>query len=71
MPPSPDFCLKIASALGESPEKVMRLAGILPSPPASEDEELEELLDLARGLSPEDRKEILSYIRFRYQQRKK
>ncbi|NJN96561.1 MAG: helix-turn-helix domain-containing protein [Anaerolineales bacterium] len=70
MPPSADFCIKIASALSESPEKVLRLAGILPSSPASDNDTLQELIELARNLPPEDQKELLDYARFRYQKRK-
>lgn len=64
------FCYKVAHALGESPEKLLRLAGILPPSPASEDDTLQELIELARSLPPEDQKEILEYVRFRYQRRK-
>lgn len=33
-PPSAEFCVKVAQALGVVPEKLLRLAGILPvSPP--------------------------------------
>lgn len=70
LPPSADFCIKVAQALGEAPEKVLRLAGILPTSPASDDSTLQELTDLARNLAPEDQKEILEYVRFRYQRRK-
>jgi transcriptional regulator with XRE-family HTH domain len=67
--PSVNFCYKIAQALGEAPEKVLRLAGILPSN-QTEDNTLQELIELARNLPPEDRTELLKYARFRYQQRK-
>lgn len=66
--PSVNFCHKVAAALGESPEKVLRLAGILAT--ASEDDTLQELMELARALPPEDRTELLDYARFRYQKRK-
>lgn len=65
-----DFCIKIAQALGEPPEKVLRQARILPLTPASEDDTLQELIELARSLPPEDREELLKYARFRYQQRR-
>lgn len=68
--PSVDFCIKIAQALDVPPEKLLRLANILPTSPASDDSTLQELMDLARNLSPEDQKEILEYVRFRYQRRK-
>ena len=68
--PSADFCVKVAHALSEPPEKVLRLAGILPATPASEDDILQELIELAQSLPPEDREELLKYARFRYQHRK-
>ena len=69
--PSVDFCNRVAQALGESPEKLLRLAGILPASPASEDDTLQELIELARNLPPEDRTELLEYARYRYQKRKR
>lgn len=62
------FCYKVAQALAESPEKLLRLAGILP--PTSEDATLQELIDLARNLPPDQRKEALRYLRFLYQREK-
>jgi transcriptional regulator with XRE-family HTH domain len=68
--PSAEFCIKIAQALDESPEIVLRLAGILPpalpalpsDPPA-----LQEMVELARRLTPEQLREALNYIRYLYQ----
>jgi len=65
--PSADFCIKVAQALGEAPEKVLRLAGILPPGPASDDSTLQELMELARSLPPGQRKEALRYLRYLYQ----
>ncbi len=66
--PSVDFCIKIAQALGEAPEKVLRLAEILPSAPASEDDPtLAELRDLIENLPPRQRQEALRYLRYLYQ----
>ena len=67
IPPSADFCIKVAQSLSESPEKLLRLARILPSLPSSEDATLQELWELARNLPPEHRKEALRYIRYLYQ----
>lgn len=70
MPASADFCIKIANTLEVSPETVLRLAGILPpASPASpsDDSTLQELVELARNLPPEQRKEALRYIRYLYQ----
>ena len=65
-----DFCIKIAQALGESPEKVLRLAGILPPLSPSDDSALQELMELARTLPSDQRQQVLDYIRFLSQQRK-
>lgn len=67
VPPSADFCIKISLPLGVAPEMVLRLAGILPDLPASEDATLQELIELARSLPPEQLKEILRYVRYLYQ----
>jgi transcriptional regulator with XRE-family HTH domain len=68
MPASADFCIKIAQALGESPEKVLRLAGILlPLPDSEDDPTLSEAIDTLRNLPPNQRKEALRYIRYLYQ----
>lgn len=67
MPPSADFCIKVASALDIAPETVLRLAGILPpAPPASpaDDSILQELVELARTLPTEKRQQVLDYVRF-------
>ena len=67
MTPSADFCIKVAQALDVSPEMVLRLAGILPAaPPATlaDDAALQELVELARTLSSDKRKELLRYTRY-------
>lgn len=63
--PSADFCVKVAEALGEAPEKLLRMAEILP--PASEDKVLAELLDLLRNMSADQKKEMLRYAKYVYQ----
>lgn len=68
MPPSADFCIKVAHALEESPETFLRLAGLLPLPPASEaDPTLAELQDLIKHLPSNQRKEAVRYLRYLYQ----
>lgn len=66
VPPSADFCIKVAQALGEAPEKVLRMAGILP-PALEDDPTLAEIQDLVRNLPPSQRKDVLRYIRFLFQ----
>jgi hypothetical protein len=63
-----DFCVKVAFAFGESPEMVLRLAGILPSLPEGEDPTIHEITELLKILSLENRQDILQYAKFRYQQ---
>lgn len=70
--PSADFCIKVAKALKVSPEMLLRLAEILPpAQPATpaDDATLQEIMELARNLSPDRRQQVLEYIRFMYQQR--
>lgn len=61
-----DFCIKIANALGESPERLLRLAGYLPPAVAAPDNDptLQTLFNLLPGLSPDQRKEVLRYVRY-------
>lgn len=71
VPPSADFCIKIAHAFGLSPVLLLVKAGILSGQElAPDDPTLQEIIELARSLSPEDRSEILEYVRFRSQRRK-
>ena len=65
-----DFCIKVAKALDESPEKILRLAEILPSVQDSEDPAFEELIELIRLLSPDQRQDVLKYTKFIYQNRR-
>ena len=70
--PGPEFCLKVARALKEPPEKVFRLAGIIPTLPGSEDDmKLDELLIVVKRLTPSEREDVLRYARFRYQEQQR
>lgn len=60
----PDICNAIARALNEPPEKVFRLAELLPPLPGSEDELLDEVSEAFIRLSPEKRREVLAYTRW-------
>lgn len=69
--PGWDFCLAIANALGEPPEKVFRLAGLLPRVAGNEDEQIaKELMEIFRNLSPQDQQDVLDFARFRYQKKR-
>jgi transcriptional regulator with XRE-family HTH domain len=48
----PTFCRRVAEALGVPPEKVFRLAGLLPDEP-EQDEVVEELLFHFQRMTPE------------------
>ena len=62
------FCYKVANALGEPPERLLRLAEILPmSPAVTDDPTLAEIHNLVDNLTPTKRKEVLRYLRFLYQ----
>lgn len=62
-----ETCLGIARAFNEPPEKVFRLAGLLPPLPAGEDDiTLRGLIELAKRLPREERLELLKYAEYRY-----
>lgn len=61
--PSPEFCVKVAQALEESPEKLLRMAGVLPR--ALEDESLvNELFELVRTLNHKQKMEVVKYVKY-------
>jgi hypothetical protein len=64
-----DRCLAIAHAFDEQPEQVLRLAGHLPpsAGPGARDQIVEDLVDLAERMTPENRQDLLNYARYRYQ----
>lgn len=67
--PGWEFCAAVAGALGEAPEQLMRMAGLLPPLPAPEgDVTLRDLIEYAKLLSPEERQFVLDYTLWRYQQ---
>ena len=68
IPLSADFCIKIAQALEISPEYLLRLAEILPPEvTSSEDATTQEITELLKHLTPEQRQETLNYIKYLYQ----
>jgi hypothetical protein len=60
--PGWEFCLKVSWALSESPEKLFRLAGLLPNLPPAIEEEFE-AISLLRSLSAESRRNVLGILR--------
>ena len=65
--PGLDFCIGIGRAFGLPPEKVLRIAGLLPSIPPVEDSSIQRLIDLARLLSPSERQLVTDFAEWRYQ----
>jgi len=53
-----DFCAAIARPLGETPEKLFRLAGLVAEVPAMEEKSVRELYEVIRALSRENREQI-------------
>lgn len=60
--PTWNFCLGISHALGESPEKIFRLAGLLPSLPDPVAEE-REMIHIIRHMSADTRSLIFTMLR--------
>lgn len=59
--PSADFCIKIAEALNEPPEELLRRAGILPAKKSGSD--LEEIINIYESLSPNKQEKLLALLR--------
>lgn len=62
-PPTITFCNKAAEVFGDSPELYLRLGGILPSTD-EDDPTLQEIMEATRLLSPEQKQDVLKYIKF-------
>lgn len=65
-----EFCYQVAQALKEPPEKLFRLAGLLPPAPPERDQLIQEITDILKQLTQAERKDLLEYARFRYQRGK-
>lgn len=70
--PNPDIkaLVKISTALGHSPLYLPRLARLIPAE-ESTDEETEDIIHAVKDFTPEEKQEILSYINYQRNQRKK
>jgi transcriptional regulator with XRE-family HTH domain len=68
--PGISFCVGVARAFDELPEKVLRLAGLIPPLPAPEDEGVnyEQLWDVVKNMSAQERQNVFEYARWRLQQ---
>jgi transcriptional regulator with XRE-family HTH domain len=68
-PPTIATCEAIAAGLHIPKDEALRRAGILPSPPSPDgDPSLWELVEIARCLSPEERRNLRNYARWLLQQ---
>jgi transcriptional regulator with XRE-family HTH domain len=56
---------KIALGLGEAPEKVFILAGLLPAPLGEDDPTVHEITNLVKQLPESKRREVLEFTRFK------
>lgn len=57
--PTWDFCAKIAKVFGEPPERILRLAGLLPAEPEPDQTE-NQLLAIFRQLSPQEQQFLIA-----------
>jgi transcriptional regulator with XRE-family HTH domain len=65
--PGPDLCRAIAHAFDMPEEKVFRIAGLLSELPApDEDFTFAQVYDMMKHLTPEERVEIMEYVRWRF-----
>ena len=62
----PEFCVKVARAFGVPPEKVLRLAGILPSITSADDPQIIEATEMLRNMSSEKRAFVMKLLRMIY-----
>lgn len=65
--PSPELCNGLARVFELPPDWVFRRAGLLPPLPGTEDDlTLREINDIAKHLSPKERREAREYLLWRY-----
>lgn len=69
--PGLKFCLGVAKALGYPPIKILRLAGVIPTPPSFDDPLLDELVEIAAELPREELINAREYLLFRLEQRRR
>ena len=68
--PGCDFCVKVAMALEVSPVSVMIEAGILPPQATDDDPVIAEIIESTRLLPPDQRRDVLDYIRFKLRKKR-
>lgn len=66
--PGLDFCVSIAQAFQEPPEKILRQAGLLPPLPGPEEDiRFRDVLEILKRLTSEERDAVLEYANWRFQ----
>jgi transcriptional regulator with XRE-family HTH domain len=66
--PGLDFCVSIAQAFQEPPEKILRQAGLLPPLPGPEEDiRFRDVLEILKRLTSEERDAVLEYANWRLQ----
>lgn len=67
-----DVALAIAKGLNLSADLVFRRAGLLPPQPGPErDPSFQEIAEIMRGMSPDERREVVDYALWRFRRRGK
>ncbi len=67
----PELCRAIAQALEMPEERVFRIAGLLSQLPAPDDDlTFAQVYDMMNRLMPEERREIMEYVAWRYKRSK-
>jgi transcriptional regulator with XRE-family HTH domain len=69
--PGPDIASAIAKAFGIPPDVVFRKAGLLPAQPGPErDPSFQEIVDIMRNMTADERAEIVAYAQWQFQRRR-
>ncbi len=68
--PDPRILSRISEVLGFPPEHLPRMAGLLP-PSVEMNPEIKQIIHEAQDMSKDEQQEVLTYIRYRNNQRKK
>jgi len=67
--PGPDLCNGLARALGTPPERVFRIAGLLPAQIIGDENSEQEILDYYRDLGHSGQRQVLTIVRALYESR--
>ena len=64
-PAGSDFCKKIATALDVPPERVLRIAGLLPAVP-DENSDTRAIIDMLHNMTALQQRDVLVFVKFIY-----